>query len=200
MNKVVDKVCEAMLELLKVKEYEKISIADLVSTAGINRSSYYYHFYDKGEVVDMIIKDICSSIVLPDKQYLNNGIMDKDAMNKKRIDEFESYKKNFDRIKILYRAGFSGAFQDRLEAKMLEDRQKYEYIFVNDKGEEERIDSGIKYNIKIRNEVACSIAQLKLYVEYGFAISAEKFLDEVNRIAGYHFKEASHKRVKRILD
>ncbi len=200
MNKVTDKICDAMLDLLKAKEYEKISITDLVTAAEVNRSSYYYHFYDKREVVDRIIQEICDDIVGIDDGLLTEGNISREGMRQKSVNEFERYRQNFDKIKTLYRAGFSEAFEDRLENRMIEDRSRYEYIFVKEDGSEERVDSGIMYNIKVRDAVASTMAHIKLLVEYGFAIPIDKFLDTVGESAYYHFKTASRKRAKRRLD
>lgn len=50
-------VQSAILELMKEKEFSKISIMDIIHHAGICRSTYYYHYYQQEEIIDDIIED-----------------------------------------------------------------------------------------------------------------------------------------------
>lgn len=47
-------IANVMNELCKDKQFEKISVSEIVTTAGISRSSFYYHFSDKNEVVEWL--------------------------------------------------------------------------------------------------------------------------------------------------
>lgn len=51
-----DIFCEAMLQLLQKKPFEEIRVKGLLERAGLNKSSYYYHFSRLEDVVELIIE------------------------------------------------------------------------------------------------------------------------------------------------
>lgn len=50
------KIRDALVDLLRQKPFHKISITDITKSANINRSTYYYHYYDTEEVLNKVIK------------------------------------------------------------------------------------------------------------------------------------------------
>lgn len=54
---------EALIRLLKTKEYEEIKVSDLCSEALINRSTFYSHFNDKYDLFDSFIRDLKQNLI-----------------------------------------------------------------------------------------------------------------------------------------
>ena len=52
------KIKDALVELLAEKDFEKISILDIVRRAGVGRSTYYYHYFEQREVLDDVFNDV----------------------------------------------------------------------------------------------------------------------------------------------
>ncbi len=52
------KIKAALVELLNEKDFEKISILDIVRRAGVGRSTYYYHYFEQQEVLDDVFTDV----------------------------------------------------------------------------------------------------------------------------------------------
>lgn len=52
-----EKIKHALIELLAEKDFEKISIQDIVRRAGVGRSTYYYHYFEQREVLEDIFND-----------------------------------------------------------------------------------------------------------------------------------------------
>lgn len=52
------KIKDALVELLNEKDFEKISILDIVRRAGVGRSTYYYHYFEQQEVLDDVFNDV----------------------------------------------------------------------------------------------------------------------------------------------
>lgn len=50
------KIRDALVDLLIKKPFHKITVTDITSTAHINRSTYYYHYYKIDEVLDKVIQ------------------------------------------------------------------------------------------------------------------------------------------------
>lgn len=47
-------IAEAIKDLMKKKDLQKISVSDIVENCGVNRQTFYYHFRDKYDLVDWI--------------------------------------------------------------------------------------------------------------------------------------------------
>ena len=60
MKKIIK---EAMLLLVHEKPFSKITIDNIIHKAGINRSTFYYHFQDKYDLRDSIIQDLTGDLV-----------------------------------------------------------------------------------------------------------------------------------------
>lgn len=48
------KICHATLELIETTEYENISVSAICNKAQINRSTFYAHFQNVAEIIDII--------------------------------------------------------------------------------------------------------------------------------------------------
>ena len=55
-------------ELVTIKDFEKLSVAEISATAGISRKTFYEYFKDKNEVVEQIVYQ---NIIHPMKQMRN---------------------------------------------------------------------------------------------------------------------------------
>ena len=56
--KTRDRIYSAFAEALNEKEYQKITVEDILSKSGISRSTFYAHFKTKEEVLDSISASI----------------------------------------------------------------------------------------------------------------------------------------------
>lgn len=50
------KIRDALVTLLNEKPFHKITVTDITLEAKINRSTYYYHYYEIEEVLDKVIQ------------------------------------------------------------------------------------------------------------------------------------------------
>lgn len=50
-----EKIKDALVCLLREKPFHKITITDIIKKAEINRSTYYYHYYELEEVLNEVI-------------------------------------------------------------------------------------------------------------------------------------------------
>lgn len=51
-------IINSFMKLIKQREFSDISIADITKEAKINRSTFYYHFMDKYDLIDVIQKEV----------------------------------------------------------------------------------------------------------------------------------------------
>lgn len=54
---------EALVILLKEKEYEEIKVSDICEKALVNRSTFYSHFNDKYDLFDSFLNDLKQSLI-----------------------------------------------------------------------------------------------------------------------------------------
>ncbi|MCI1857687.1 MAG: TetR family transcriptional regulator [Sporolactobacillus sp.] len=54
---------QAFTELLKQKDFDKITIQDIADQAEMNRSTFYSHFQDKYELLDVTLNTMFSDIL-----------------------------------------------------------------------------------------------------------------------------------------
>lgn len=59
-------IIDAFYALAKQKNFESISIADITEEAKVNRSTFYYHFEDKYDLIDTIQKGIITDRLFKD--------------------------------------------------------------------------------------------------------------------------------------
>ena len=53
-NSTKSALADAMKKLMVCKSFAKISISDLCEECGLNRKSFYYHFKDKYDKLDLL--------------------------------------------------------------------------------------------------------------------------------------------------
>ena len=58
MNQSRDKIINAAAELMKEKNYRKISVAEICEKAGINRSTFYRNFEDVYDMVEKLPQEL----------------------------------------------------------------------------------------------------------------------------------------------
>lgn len=50
-------ILEAFLQLTTQKDFKNITVKDITETADINRATFYYHFLDKYQVLDVLLEE-----------------------------------------------------------------------------------------------------------------------------------------------
>ncbi|GLO66085.1 MULTISPECIES: TetR family transcriptional regulator [Oceanobacillus] len=59
-------IINSFMKLVKQREFSDISIADITKEAKINRSTFYYHFMDKYDLIDVIQKEVLTNEIFKD--------------------------------------------------------------------------------------------------------------------------------------
>ena len=49
-------IADALKDLMLSKSFEKISVSDITDCCGIHRQTFYYHFADKYELLDFVVR------------------------------------------------------------------------------------------------------------------------------------------------
>lgn len=64
-------LAEGLKDLMKAKSFEKISVADIAESCGLNRQTFYYHFQDKFDLVNWIYYNELISLLADNLTYEN---------------------------------------------------------------------------------------------------------------------------------
>lgn len=62
MNKSVEKISEAFVELLQKKPFNKITVRDIVQKSNVHRNTFYYHFQDIPSLLEYQIQMVIDLI------------------------------------------------------------------------------------------------------------------------------------------
>lgn len=62
-------IVESLFQLLEKKCFTEITIGEITERAGVNRSTYYRHFYDKTEIVTYFLNQVMEKM----RKTLNQG-------------------------------------------------------------------------------------------------------------------------------
>lgn len=50
-------IMDAFMQLATEKKFKDITIKDITTLATVNRATFYYHFFDKNDLLEVVIKD-----------------------------------------------------------------------------------------------------------------------------------------------
>ncbi len=97
-----ESICLALLTLMDTKDFEKISITEIVKKAGVSRQSFYRNYTSKEDIVIEIEEEILSSFSesLRDPKYRDN-------LRLWLHDFFQFIDENQNLVRILDKAGLS---------------------------------------------------------------------------------------------
>lgn len=102
----------ALSELLQKKDFETISVTEIVKAAGINRSTFYAHYNNMTEVLEEIEKQVADGILNSFMSY-KESVMENPTPFLKSIASL--LQKDFDFYKRLICANVGSHFIDKLK-------------------------------------------------------------------------------------
>ncbi|WP_040681814.1 TetR/AcrR family transcriptional regulator [Methanobrevibacter boviskoreani] len=129
-EEVDNALVEAFKKLLKTNSYDDIKIIDICREANIPRSTFYYHFEDKEELLEYFFKvitdgygdKITNSSSLSSMEYRKNMVnITVDYLNQNK-DLFSYFSKNSN--KILFLSHFFDLMENNLFKKLSEGEEK----------------------------------------------------------------------------
>jgi AcrR family transcriptional regulator len=103
----------AFIELVSVKDFEKITIADITQRAKVNRATFYAHFNDKYELLDYMMGDSASAAI---RQYTAGQVkVDPDSIGQLVLAVCDFY----DQTEMSCRSSYVAFVLPQLRDKML---------------------------------------------------------------------------------
>ena len=67
------RIAKAFRDLLATREFDKISIVDIMESAGIRRQTFYNHFLDKYELLDWIFENDLTEYITNNLDFISDN-------------------------------------------------------------------------------------------------------------------------------
>ena len=131
---------QAFEELLKEKEYDKITATDVINRANINRSTFYAHYPDIKGIMDEITEEILETFqgALDGIEYKDGNVMADDV-----LDVMVKFLEEHDGLyRVLAKSDMATIYIERLKDVLIEkilDATKLHPLFHKTEGVEIRI-------------------------------------------------------------
>ncbi len=172
----VDKICDAMLELLQEAPLEKISVKELTARADVNRSSYSYHFYDKEEVLEAIYRRFNMGLGAIFFRGFSREAEPPVSLREFKRAVLKHYYEHRDEVKILRGAGFGAEFDRRFLLTLEELFHQLDFTVRDGEGREFRME-GETYDLKIRHIVHDILGDIEYWASYNSRIGLDEMVD-----------------------
>jgi AcrR family transcriptional regulator len=109
----------AFLRLVSVKDFEKITIADITKGAQVNRATFYAHFNDKYELLDYMMGDSASDVIR--QRTEGDAELDQGSIVKLVLAVIDFY----DQPEVQCRSSYIGFVVPQLKNKMIIELKAY---------------------------------------------------------------------------
>ena len=165
----LDKIYDATTNLIKVKEYNKISISEIIREAKISRSTFYMYFKTKDQIIIHICNDIFDHIFAKKLLKEKGHDFSKDStedLTKKVTHSFYHFLEDKELILAILNSGASNIFLSQLRKRirpLIESLISKKVIGNND----------IPLEIKVHQYIAGYTALLQYYLRHGYTLEPE---------------------------
>ena len=193
ITKTQKKICNAMKSLLKEKDYDDITIQELVNKAEVSRSSFYNHFEKKDDVMKMVISMLGERIAAKD-MFEKDHEYDKQAITRIRERVVDYSKEHRDDIVLIYKAGFGAEYSRIVRTKLLEVRAMFAYEFEDEDGNRDVYSDGILYDLKTWSSVNDTMSSLELYYEKYSDMPTDEYTRMIEKAGHMHMTGNFYKK------
>ena len=149
---------DALINLMREKEFDKITIKDLTDKADVNRATFYLHYKDKYDLIEQSSNEILVSISNIIKEHSLNGIIDNRDRNQvlEILTNLYSYiKDNSDFMGVIL--GRNGDLSFQVKLKSLMDKIICESSYIGIKNKDRNVS--IEYLTTIASSAQLGIIQ-----------------------------------------
>ena len=115
-------IFDACVSLIEEKDFQKITVNEIVERADINRGTFYLHFEDKYEMMKSFENEMIEKI----EEVLVNNIPNEEQFNEQFLKSryytlvqlLNCYVENNDLLQLLLKSGHNASFQAKLREKL----------------------------------------------------------------------------------
>lgn len=141
-----DALKKALLELLKEKDLDHITITDLVHRANLNRGTFYYHYQSIAELFDELVHDVCQDFIEAYKApYLQTERFMVSNLNSHSVNIFKHVLTYFEFYSTVICSPKLAAYETKI-IQLLRNLIRRDYHFVMNKNKKVDIELLATYN------------------------------------------------------
>lgn len=106
---------DALIQLMKEKEFKEISITDLVRIANLNRGTFYKHYQYKEDILEEILDDVISDLIESYRDpYMHVEVLDISKLTSAAVKVFDHVYKFADFYILIVKSDKLSGFQNRI--------------------------------------------------------------------------------------
>ena len=190
-----ERICDAAIELLARKPLEDICVKELVATAQVSRSIYYYYFRDPSEVVSYLIERYCAGVtgLFDEVVAMNSGDphLASDALAEFSLKIYEYIYGQRAMASALMGSGYRAQFESALVDNMTNNLKRLLY-FVDEEGKGlKRMPQDDYWELFNRMMAYESWVVVEFWYDNGFELSPEEILQRAVRVLGFSAEHLS---------
>ena len=179
---IKDAVCDALCILARDRPKDKVTIASLIRTAGICRSSFYYYFESVDDVFRQMVREFCTEYqkagfaMLNQKAHgRNEGVLTAEQQLCDTVLE------HWERVMFFLQEPNYFQFRDMFYQQFMENCRAMRVVTIDAKGDRRELQGMTAYEYSIYICCAQMLAVLELWAKRGFKESAEDFVSIYTR-------------------
>lgn len=165
----------SLIQLMKIKEFEEITVTEIVNKAGYNRGTFYLHYRHKedllNELIDMVLKEFADALKKP-YQNLKNEVKITELSTVAIFDHFYTHKEFY---QIMLQS--NSEFFD-LVAQVVANHFKNDIEFLVNSA-----DSDLDFELFYTYRVYGTIGVIFQWLKKDFPHTKEYMADQINKIA-----------------
>lgn len=170
---------DALISLMRDKEFDKITIKDLTDKADVNRATFYLHYKDKYDLIEQSSDEILGNIGSIIKEHSLDGIIDNRDRNQvlEILTSLYSYiKENSDFMGVVL--GPNGDLSFQVKLKSLMDKIICESSYIGTRNKDRNIS--IEYLTTIASSAQLGIIQK--WIENGMKESPKELALIISKV------------------
>lgn len=179
---IKDAVCDSLCILAGNKPKEKVTIASLIDTAGICRSSFYYYFESVDAVFSYMVNEFCEEYQKAGFRVLNQKAHgSKEGLLKAEKELCSTVLKHWERVVFFLKESNYFHFRKIFYQHFQEYCQAMRVVTIYPNGDRDELRGRTAYEYSIYVCCAQMLAVLELWAKRGFKESPEDFVSIYER-------------------
>ncbi|MBT2642839.1 TetR/AcrR family transcriptional regulator [Bacillus sp. ISL-41] len=174
---------EALISLMKMKEFKEITVKDLVQGADLNRGTFYKHYQYKEDLLNEIIDDVITDLIESYREpYINKENFEVDKLTTSAIKVFDHVSQYSDFYSLIVQSTTLTGFQHKM-TKVLKELTLKD---LSDQIKNEKINKELHASYQ-----AFAIAGLIIeWIEGGYKYSSHYMAEQLLEIIKYNSSNA----------
>jgi AcrR family transcriptional regulator len=161
-------IMSAFMDLLKEKEFEKISMNDIAEKANVNRGTIYLNFMDKYDLLDKCIESNFSELV----DECRNTVEEKKSLTKESLlFTFEYLEKHYDFLSALFQSVGISVFRKCMYEEIAKGLHRYD--------QSENKSNGIRSEVSVQFLTSAITGVLEWWFSNAMPCSSGEITDEL---------------------